>query len=112
MSPPGSEDLSRAFYRDVLGLDEIPKPAALAVRGGCWFRGAGIELHLSIEEDFHPARRAHPGLLVTDLSGHARRLGAAGHAVEWDDGLPGMRRLHCHDPHGNRIELLEPSISD
>lgn len=106
--PPGSEEASRAFYAGVLGLTEIPKPPALAARGGCWFRGHGIELHLGVEEDFRPARKAHPALLVEDLDAWAARLVAAGYPAAPDDDLPGMRRFYSHDPHGNRLELLEP----
>jgi catechol 2,3-dioxygenase-like lactoylglutathione lyase family enzyme len=106
--PPGSEDVLRAFYHGVLGLDEIPKPPALAPRGGCWFRGSGIELHLGVEQDFHPARRAHPGLLVHGLGEWANRLRAAGFAVRPDDGFPGMRRFYTEDAVGNRLEFLEP----
>ena len=62
--PPGSEESLRRFYGDVLGLDEVAKPPALAARGGCLFRGHGIELHLGVEQDFRPAR---PGLLVRNL---------------------------------------------
>ncbi|PSL00922.1 catechol 2,3-dioxygenase-like lactoylglutathione lyase family enzyme [Murinocardiopsis flavida] len=105
--PPGSEDRSRRFYEGVLGLAEIPKPASLEGRGGCWFRGFGIELHLGVEEDFRPARKAHPGLLVGDIDAWARRLSAAGSPVVWDDGFPGMRRFYTDDPHGNRLEVLE-----
>ncbi|HEY8044796.1 MAG TPA: glyoxalase, partial [Streptosporangiaceae bacterium] len=76
--PAGSEAPLRAFYHAVLGLEEILKPPALAARGGCWFRGHGIELHLGVEEDFRPARKAHPGLLVRDLDAWAARLRAAG----------------------------------
>ena len=72
--PPGSEPALREFYGNVLGLDEIPKPPALAARGGCWFGGHGVELHLGVEEGFRPARKAHPGLLVTGLDAWARRL--------------------------------------
>ncbi|MFG1755395.1 VOC family protein [Streptosporangium sandarakinum] len=106
--PPGSEPALRDFYGGVLGLVEIPKPPVLAARGGCWFRGHGIELHLGVEEDFRPARKAHPGLLVRDLDGWARRLTEAGHPVTFDDDFPGMRRFHSEDPHGNRLEFLEP----
>jgi hypothetical protein len=98
----------RGFYAGVLGLAEIDKPALLAARGGCWFRGHGIELHLGVEEDFRPARKAHPGLLVTDLDGWASRLSAAGYPVRWDWDFPGMRRFYSEDPHGNRLEFLEP----
>ena len=71
--PPGSEDALRAFYVGVLGLTEKPKPPALAARGGCWFAGHGIELHLGVEDDFRPARKAHPGLLWPDLDALAAR---------------------------------------
>jgi catechol 2,3-dioxygenase-like lactoylglutathione lyase family enzyme len=109
--PAGSEDASRAFYAGVLGLAEIDKPPALARRGGCWFRGHGIELHLGVEEDFRPARKAHPGLRVAGLDDWAARLSAAGHPVSFDDEFPGMRRFYSADPHGNRLEFLEPVAS-
>jgi catechol 2,3-dioxygenase-like lactoylglutathione lyase family enzyme len=112
--PPGSESASREFYTGILGLHEIPKPPALAARGGAWFRGTlhpsgPVELHLGIEEGFRPARKAHPGLLTGDLDGLAARLAAAGYPVTWDDGFPGMRRFHSQDPHGNRLEFLTPA---
>ncbi|MGC1210324.1 MAG: VOC family protein [Micromonospora sp.] len=107
--PPGSEPASRAFYTDLLGMSEKPKPPALAARGGCWFTGYGAELHLGVEADFRPARKAHPALLRPDLDDLAARLTTAGHPVTWgDDEIPGMRRFHTHDPHGNRLEFLAP----
>jgi catechol 2,3-dioxygenase-like lactoylglutathione lyase family enzyme len=106
--PAGSEATLRAFYTGVLGLAEIPKPPALAARGGCWFRGHAIELHLGVDPDFSPARRAHPGLQVTGLDGWATRLQAAGAPVQWDGDFPGMRRFYSQDPLGNRLEFLEP----
>lgn len=107
VAPAGSEEASRWFYGTVLGLPEVPKPPALATRGGVWFRSAGVELHLGVEQDFRAARKAHPGLLVDDLVGFARRLEDHGVAVAWDDGFPGYRRCYVADPHGNRLELLE-----
>ena len=106
--PAGSEDDSRAFYSGVLGLAEIEKPPNLALRGGCWFRGHGIELHLGVEADFRPARKAHPALLVTAIDDWASRLQAAGYPASFDDEFPGMRRFYSLDPHGNRLEFLEP----
>jgi len=106
--PPGSEDALRAFYVGVLGLTEKNKPPALAARGGCWFTGYGIELHLGVEPDFAPARKAHPGLLWPDLDGLAARLAEAGYPVMWSDGLPGFRRFHTCDVHSNRLEFLAP----
>jgi GNAT superfamily N-acetyltransferase len=106
--PAGSEDTLRDFYGGVLGFREVAKPPVLAARGGCWFRGHGIELHLGVEHDFRPARKAHPGLLVSDLDAWADRLRAAGAPVLFDDDFPGMRRFYSEDPHGNRLEFLEP----
>ncbi len=108
--PPGSEEASRAFYVGVLGLSEKPKPPLLAQRGGCWFTGHGIELHLGVDPDFRPARKAHPGLLWPDLDGLAARLQAAGYPVRWADPaeVPGLRRFHTEDVHGNRLEFLAP----
>lgn len=107
-APVGSEDRLRWFYGTVLGLTEVPKPPALAARGGAWFRSGALELHLGIEADFRPARKAHPGLLVDDLDALVTRLAGHGVGVDWDDNFPGFRRCYVADPHGNRLELLEP----
>lgn len=108
--PAGSEAASTAFYGDLLGLTPVPKPPALAARGGCWFRGHGIELHLGVETPFAPARKAHPGLLWPGLDELATRLEAAGYPVTWSDDFPGYRRFHTFDPHGNRLEFLQPAV--
>ncbi|GAA2752714.1 VOC family protein [Amnibacterium kyonggiense] len=106
--PRGGEDAARAFYADALGMLELEKPAVLAARGGCWFRGGGVELHLGVEDPFAPARKAHPGVLVDDVAAVAAALEQAGHAVVWDDAFPGFRRCYAADPFGNRLEFLEP----
>jgi catechol 2,3-dioxygenase-like lactoylglutathione lyase family enzyme len=102
--PPGAEQTARAFYSGVLRLDEVPKPAALAARGGCWFESGSVRLHLGTEADFHPARKAHPALVVADLAGVVARLGLD---VVWADDIPGVVRCHVEDPFGNRIELVD-----
>ncbi|WP_232660868.1 VOC family protein [Pseudonocardia sp. TRM90224] len=107
--PGGAEAAARAFYVDALGMTEIAKPPALAARGGVWFRAGGVELHLGVEPDFRPARKAHPGILVTDIDGLAARLTAAGTTPQWDDGFPGHRRFYAVDAFGNRLEFLQPS---
>jgi catechol 2,3-dioxygenase-like lactoylglutathione lyase family enzyme len=106
--PPRTEAALRSYYIDILGLAEKPKPPALAIRGGCWFTGHGIELHLGVEEDFRPARKAHPGLAWPDLDALAATLAAHGYPVQWaaPDEIPGVRRFHTEDPHGNRLEFL------
>jgi catechol 2,3-dioxygenase-like lactoylglutathione lyase family enzyme len=106
--PAGGEDRCRGFWRDTLGMEELDKPPTLAARGGCWFRGDGVEVHLGVEEGFEPARKAHPGILVVGLAALAARLEAAGVAVRWDDDFPGHDRFYADDPFGNRLEFLEP----
>ncbi|WP_336605808.1 VOC family protein [Streptomyces sp. BA2] len=106
-APPGSEVALRAYYVDVLGMKEIAKPPALAARGGCWFRAGAVELHLGVEAGFRPARKAHPGLRVRNISAYAERLAARGAEIVWDDALPGHRRFYSKDTVGNRLEFLE-----
>ena len=106
--PRGAEQQCRDFWAGVLGMLEVAKPAVLAARGGCWFRGGQLEVHLGVEEPFAPARKAHPGLLVGGLRDLAARLEAAGHAVTWDDEFPGHDRIYSADPFGNRLEFLQP----
>ncbi|MFI6513744.1 VOC family protein [Streptosporangium sp. NPDC050855] len=104
--PPGSEDECREFYVDVLGMTEVRKPPVLAARGGLWVRADRLEIHLGVEEDFRPARKAHPGILVTDLDGLAERLTDKGVEITWDDDFPGHRRFYVFDVLGNRLEFL------
>jgi catechol 2,3-dioxygenase-like lactoylglutathione lyase family enzyme len=106
--PPGGEEVARGFYRDVLGMSEVDKPEGLRARGGCWFRGGGWEIHLGVQADFVPARKAHPGVLVDGLDELAAALTAGGRAVDWDADFPGHRRFYTADGHGNRLEFLEP----
>ncbi|WP_424530988.1 glyoxalase [Sphaerisporangium viridialbum] len=106
--PPGEEDVCRRFYVDVLGMTEVEKPPVLAARGGLWVRADDLEIHLGVEEDFRPARKAHPGILVTGLDALAERLAGLGVKVTWDDGFPGHRRFYVADCHENRLEFLSP----
>jgi catechol 2,3-dioxygenase-like lactoylglutathione lyase family enzyme len=106
-SPPGREDEARAFYGGILGMEELPKPEALRDRGGCWFRAGAQELHVGVEAAFVPARKAHPGLVVSDLDAIRARLAAAGMVSHDDAELEGVERLFVHDPFGNRLELRQ-----
>jgi catechol 2,3-dioxygenase-like lactoylglutathione lyase family enzyme len=105
--PEGREDQARGFYRDLLGLLEVAKPAQLAARGGCWFEQDGVKVHLGVEQDFAPARKAHPAFLVTNLTALVARLSAAGCPVIEDQPLAGYDRCYVADPFGNRIELMQ-----
>jgi catechol 2,3-dioxygenase-like lactoylglutathione lyase family enzyme len=106
--PRGKEELARSFYAGLLGMNELPKPPVLAVRGGCWFASGSAVLHLGVEEPFAAARKAHPALLTDDLDGLVAALTAAGHACLPADGeIPGVRRFHTRDPFGNRVEFQQ-----
>jgi catechol 2,3-dioxygenase-like lactoylglutathione lyase family enzyme len=105
--PAGSEDALRSFYAGVLGMAETPKPPVLAARGGVWFRAGTCEIHCGVEEDFRPARKAHPGIAVRDVDAAAELVRAAGLPVRWDDQIAGVRRFHTDDPVGNRVELQQ-----
>ncbi len=112
-APPGCETAARRYYGELLGLPELDKPEPLRSRGGAWFAlGAGQQLHVGVEAEFVPARKAHPALRVSDagaLRALAERLRDGGAPVRWDDELPDVGRFYTEDPWGNRLELLSPT---
>jgi catechol 2,3-dioxygenase-like lactoylglutathione lyase family enzyme len=106
--PEGGEEKARSFFINLLGFREIPKPPELARRGGAWFQAGTVHLHLGVEADFRPARKAHPALVVDDLDGIIAKIQSIG--IEADTTQPplaGYKRIHIFDPFGNRIELME-----
>jgi catechol 2,3-dioxygenase-like lactoylglutathione lyase family enzyme len=105
--PHGGEAQARNFYGSILGLREVSKPEPLAPRGGCWFVGPGINVHLGVADGFQPASKAHPAFRVRDLAGLRDRLSASGVAGIDDASLPAMRRFYAADPFGNRLEFIE-----
>jgi catechol 2,3-dioxygenase-like lactoylglutathione lyase family enzyme len=106
-APPGGEDLARAFYSGCLGLMEVPKPSFLAGRGGAWFEGDSVTVHIGIDKEFTPARKAHVALRCRGVREMAARCQAAGAEVVLDDPLPDRDRVYVFDLHGNRLELIE-----
>jgi catechol 2,3-dioxygenase-like lactoylglutathione lyase family enzyme len=107
--PAGREDEARAFYQGILGIPEISKPPHLAARGGCWFEDGDLKVHLGVDKDFVPARKAHPAFIVDALRDLVKRLQDAGYNVVADQPLEGFDRVYADDPFGNRIELMEPA---
>jgi len=106
--PAGGEPAAVAFYEGLLGIAHVPKPPHLALRGGCWFEDGDVKVHLGVEADFRPARKAHPALLVSGLAELVRVLRGAGVELVDDEPLEGYDRVYAYDPFGNRIELMEP----
>jgi catechol 2,3-dioxygenase-like lactoylglutathione lyase family enzyme len=106
--PAGEEEKARAFYVNLLGFTEVSKPPELAKRGGAWFESGTTQLHLGVESDFHPARRAHPAFLVDELDPLITIIQTAGYEIDTaQPSLDGYKRAHVFDPFGNRIELME-----
>ncbi|MEW9052919.1 MAG: VOC family protein [Neobacillus sp.] len=106
-APKGSEDTARKFYKDILGFEEIEKPAELKKRGGVWFRFANVPLHIGVEEPFIPAKKAHPAFEIENIEQLKNHLVKNGIEIVEDNLLPGATRFYISDPFGNRIELLE-----
>jgi hypothetical protein len=104
--PPGQEQAARRFYSEVSGMREIAKPAELAARGGCWFESGGVQLHLGVEPDFRPAKKAHPALRCANYDALLTKLRASGITVHEPGDISGVRRCHIHDCFGNRIEVM------
>lgn len=108
VGPPGSEPEARAFYGDLLGLEELPRPRSLPDPDGCWFRAGAQQLHVGVVEQFYAARKAHPSFLVDDLAGLVAKLEAAGTKATLDrSSIPGVPRAFIDDPFGNRLELRQ-----
>lgn len=110
--PAGMEDAARDFYQGLLGISEVTKPPNLARRGGAWFERGPLKIHLGVEAEFRPARKAHVALLVVDLEALIARLKAHNVEVIDDEPLEGYLRVYVADPFGNRIELMESRVRD
>lgn len=105
--PPGGEEDARMFYGRILNLRELEKPEPLKAKGGCWFAGTGLELHLGVQADFIPATKAHPGLRVANLEAARAHLQAAGIQIVTDESGVRVRRFYVNDPFGNRLEFMQ-----
>lgn len=109
--PKGCEAQARAFYGEMLGLVEVEKPRTLQGRGGCWFRVGARQLHIGVEEPFHPSKKAHPAFAVRDIAALFEALQRSHIECSWDASLEGRRRFFAADPWGNRLEFTEPSAT-
>jgi len=109
-APPGCEAAALEFYGNLLGMEEIEKPSKLRTRGGRWFRCGDQQVHIGVEENFQPARKAHPAFAVSAFDELRRTLSARGVKLVDDDDLPGTRRFYAEDPWGNRIEFIEAGV--
>ena len=106
-APEGCEAAARDYYGSLLGMREIEKPESLRARGGCWFECGHQQLHIGVEKDFRPAKKAHPAFAAGNLDELRQALHARGVKITDDTSIPGVRRFHTEDPWGNRLEFLE-----
>ena len=104
--PIGEEQRAVEFYVDILGLKQVPKPEALAQRGGAWFEDEFVKIHLGVEHDFRAARKAHPAFVVEDLRSLIKLLNDRGYAITPAEKMGDVERVQVNDPFGNRIELI------
>src|SRR5512137_620321 len=111
-APEGCEAAAREFYGTILGLKELEKPPALRVRGGCWFQCGPQQLHIGVEREFHPAKKAHPAFAVLDLDMLRDSLLARGIRVVDDASIPSTQRFYAEDPWGNRLEFVQQQLRD
>lgn len=105
--PEGEEEKAREFYGDLLGINEMPKPSHLAKRGGAWFESGCIKIHLGVEKNFIPAKKAHVAFLTDELDEIISKSRALGLEIIDDDGLEDYDRVYIYDPFGNRLEFMQ-----
>lgn len=106
-APEGCETAAREFYGSLLGMKEIEKPPVLRARGGCWFACGTQQLHIGVEREFRPAKKAHPAFAVVRMKELREALRTRGVKTVDDDNLPGANRFYAEDPWGNRLEFVE-----
>ena len=104
--PRGGEDRMRAFFVGLIGMREVPKPDSLS-REGCWFEAGPVSLHIGVDPEFRPAKKAHPAFLVNDLTALRARLEVADVECHEDKPVEGYQRFFAHDPFGNRLEFMQ-----
>jgi catechol 2,3-dioxygenase-like lactoylglutathione lyase family enzyme len=109
--PANEETKARAFYGELLDLKEIEKPEPLKARGGCWFEVGTQQLHLGVEAEFRPAKKAHPAFRVRNYKALQEKLVARGFTVTPDDLLKDVERFYTHDPFGNRLEFIKEVLN-
>jgi catechol 2,3-dioxygenase-like lactoylglutathione lyase family enzyme len=109
--PKELEQTAKDFYGRVLGLQEVPKPAAFKDLGGAWYQCGANQLHLSIfrrpPEDNHGSQR-HVCYMVHNLAEAEQSLRQAGVTIIPDDRPHDQwTRFFVRDPGGNYIEIAQ-----
>ena len=106
--PSELEEKTKAFYGSVLGLKQVPKPAA-ARQTGAWYQIGDNQLHLSVE-DVQPGSLSsrHVCFNVSSLAETEKRFRDAGVEITTDPRpIPGTQRFYVRDPGGNQLEIVQ-----
>lgn len=105
-APPDAADRVRAFYGDLLGLEERDVLPSLDPSLLVWFRvGGDLELHVLLVAE-PPRERPHFCLAIDgDLDELRARLAAEGIHTADAPPIVGRPRFTCRDPFGNLVEL-------
>ena len=117
--PTGDVDSTRAFYRDVLGLEPI-KPLATGYQhfNMAWLDGRGQEIHIvernpglteETGEDFNQTMQSHIAFEVTSIDDAKTELESRGldYYEQKGEGILTRRQIYVEDPSGLVVELFE-----
>jgi len=97
---------SRRFYRDLLGLREIPKPRTFDFVV-VWFDLGNQQLHLLLKDRPDTLSPRHFALRVSDVEAARTYFRRHDIAIQETTPIPGADRFFIHDPDGNRIEIIQ-----
>ena len=106
--PSELEAETKDFYGKVLGLEQVPKPAA-ARQSGAWYQIGANQLHLSVEdEETGLLSSRHICFAVSDLGASEKRFRDAGVEIIPDPRpMPDTPRFYVRDPGGNQLEIVQ-----
>ena len=106
--PAALETAAKEFYGSLLGLKQVPKPAA-ARQNGAWYQIGDNQLHLSVEDEpAGPLSERHICFRVADLKASEDRFRAGGVEIISDPRpVPGTVRFYVRDPAGNQLEIVQ-----
>ena len=109
--PAELEAATKDFYGAVLGLEQVPKPAA-ARQSGAWYQIGGNQLHLSVDEETNGSLSSrHICFAVSDLRAAEEKFRDAGVEIVPDPRpVPGTQRFYVRDPGGNQLEIVQASV--
>ena len=97
---------SRRFYRDLLGLREIPPPRTFDFVV-LWFELGNHQLHLLLKDKPDTLSPRHFALRVADVAAARRYFAERGVPTQETIRIPGADRFFISDPDGNRIEIIQ-----